>query len=142
LSRYLVDLRRLLPLVCGTVDFPVPNRLWANEMRQNQRRDKRGLPVLARNAQDRPANQPPPVNMRLINVPDKVLLPVPELERPALPDTARNRKPLNKVNYPLRPPWIAINPSNLLFCCLALGSFRAARDFGSRPSRSPMLAIA
>ena len=37
------------------------------------------------------------------------------------------------------PAW-PIRPSNLDFCCLALGSFSAALLFGSRPNRSPRLA--
>jgi hypothetical protein len=59
-------------------------------MRQRQRRDQRRLSVLASNAENGPPNGSPLANARLINVPHKILLPIPKPKLAALPYPARD----------------------------------------------------
>lgn len=92
LPGHLEDLGRLLAVVRRGIDFSVLDRLGPDQVREHESRNQRRLAVLACDREDGPTHEPAlghPI-MRLVDVSDEPLLPLAQLERSALPLTARD----------------------------------------------------
>ena len=99
LPRELENDGSLVSVVRGAVNFAVHDRFRADEMRERDRGDQRGLAVLARHREDRaPHRAPAALIMRLVDVADEVALPIAQLERLALALAARDRELFDEVD--------------------------------------------